>query len=67
MILRVEQLNKELFSAQFHILRSGMEVGQMRVEGKLPSMEAKIWVSIFEKSYSLTYSGGLMKSAPLPE
>lgn len=66
MILRVEQLNKELFSAQFHILRNGMEVGQMRVEGKLPSMEAKIWVSIFEKSYRLTYSGGLMKSAPLP-
>ena len=38
----------------------------MRVEGKLPSMEAKIWVSIFEKSYRLTYSGGLMKSAPMP-
>lgn len=67
MILKVEQLNKELFSAEFHILRNGMEVGQMRVEGKIYTMEVKVWLRIFEKSYTLQYSGGLIKSAPLPD
>ena len=66
MILRVEQLNKELFSANFHILQNGMEVGQVRVEGKIHTMEVKVWISIFEKSYTLQYSGGLLKSASLP-
>lgn len=67
MILRIEQIEKELFTASFIIWRDTVRMGNMEVKGKLGSMEADISIDLFGKTYELSYAGGLIKSAPLPD
>lgn len=67
MILRIEQIQKELFSAEFRIFHSDEIVGNIFVQGKLGSMETKIKVQFFEKNYEMEYAGGIFKEKKLPD
>lgn len=66
MILKIEQIQKELFSADFRILHLNEVVGSIHVQGKLGSMEADMEIHFFQNIYKMHYVGGLIKSAPLP-
>ena len=51
MILKIEQIRKELFSAHFRILHVNEVVGTVEVQGNIASMEAGIRVRLFEDEY----------------
>lgn len=67
MILKIEQQQKELFSADFTIWRLEKEVGFIFVQGKFGSMESEITIHLFDKDYYMVYAGGLLKERPLPD
>lgn len=53
MILDLIQTRKELFTAEFKILRGGVNVGNVFLKGTLGSMEANIIVNLFGVTYEL--------------
>lgn len=53
MILDLIQTRKELFTAEFKILRGGVNVGNIFLKGTLGSMEANIIVNLFGVTYEL--------------
>lgn len=67
MILKVEQICKELFSAHFRILHLDEVVGTVEVQGSIASMEAGIRIQLFGDEYYLKYAGGILKTSTIPE
>ncbi|MGN9106673.1 hypothetical protein ACTM90_10000 [Oliverpabstia intestinalis] len=67
MILKIEQICKELFSAQFRILHLNEVVGTVEVQGKITSMEAGIRIRLFENEYHMKYVGGFLRTTSIPE
>ena len=67
MILKIEQICKELFSAHFRILHLDEVVGMVEVQGSVASMEAGIRIRLFEDEYYLKYAGGVFKTSTIPE
>ncbi len=55
MILELRQTRKELYSAEFVILRSAQEAGTVQVEGKLGHREAVIRGSLYGTAFELRY------------
>lgn len=58
MFFEVKQIQKELFTADFSVNKKDTVIGQMRIEGKLGSMEGKWKGSAFGKEFTLNYGKG---------
>ncbi|MCD8142957.1 MAG: hypothetical protein LUD83_06750 [Clostridiales bacterium] len=55
MILELRQTRKELYSAEFVVLRSAQEAGAVQVEGKFGHREAVIRGSLYDAAFELRY------------
>lgn len=67
MILKIEQIKKDLFSANFQITHFNEVVGAIQVLGKLGSMEVNVEIQFYQNTYKMQYVGGLIKTAPIPD
>lgn len=61
MILKMCQIKKELFLANFEIWNKEEKVGSVVVNGKMGSMEADIKIEIFNDEYTMKYVSGILK------